>query len=89
MPCPANAPPLPSSLLLDCIEFIEAHAPLDTPSQRVLSYLRAIAQTQDEVRSPRWVVVQFGKLLEQAHDRWLLSSAAYAYEDLPPLTTVH
>jgi hypothetical protein len=32
-----------SSLLLDCIEFIEAHAPLDALSQRVLSDLRAIA----------------------------------------------
>jgi hypothetical protein len=72
-----------SLLLLDCIEFIEAHASLDTRSQRVLSYLRAIAQTQDQVHSPRWVVEQFGKLLEQAHDRRLLSSAGYAYKYLP------
>jgi hypothetical protein len=66
-----------SPLLLDCIEFIEAHAPLDALSQRILSDLRAIAQTQDEVHSPRWMVEQFGKLLEQAHDRWLLASAGY------------
>jgi hypothetical protein len=69
--CKKQEHTIESPLLLDCIDFIEAHTPLDAPSKRLLSDLRAIAQTRDKVHSPRWVVEQFSNLLEQAFDRWL------------------